>query len=129
MSGNILKVNLEWLDGRKIKASARGSHLTVDQIYEDGREGMGFRPTELYLSALGACTMGTLLTFCQNMNIPIENFSVEVEGKREKKSREDQRGGNFHLVDRRYSRRSSGDAGAGGQGLSGPLHHDPSTED
>ncbi|MDP7663823.1 MAG: tetratricopeptide repeat protein [Nitrospinota bacterium] len=84
MNGNTLKVNLEWLEGKKIQASARGSHLTVDRIYEDGREGMGFRPTELYLSALGACTMGTLLNFCENMNIPIENFSVEVEGRREK---------------------------------------------
>ena len=85
MSEKYLAVSLGWVEGKKIQASARGNHLLVDRIYEDGREGMGFRPTELYLCALGACTMGTVLEFCGNMKIPIESFSIEVEGKREHK--------------------------------------------
>ncbi|OGL60075.1 MAG: hypothetical protein A3J27_00420 [Candidatus Tectomicrobia bacterium RIFCSPLOWO2_12_FULL_69_37] len=84
MSGESLKVQLEWQGGKRIQVSARGNRIAVDQIYEDGREGMGFRPTELLLGALGACTMGTLLGFCENMKIPVESFSIEVEGKREK---------------------------------------------
>ena len=55
MSGNILSVDLTWMKkGKRIQASARGNQLTVDRIYEDGRDGMGFRPTELILSGLGA---------------------------------------------------------------------------
>lgn len=84
MSGDSLKVQLEWEGGKRIRVNARGNRIAVDQIYEDGREGMGFRPTELLLGALGACTMGTLLEFCKNMGIPLESFSIEVEGKREK---------------------------------------------
>ena len=84
MSGENLKVQLEWQGGKRIHVNARGNRIVVDQIYEDGREGMGFRPTELLLSALGACTMGTLLEFCKNMSIPLESFSIELEGKREK---------------------------------------------
>jgi uncharacterized OsmC-like protein len=55
MSGNVLTVDLDWqLEGKRLKASARGNELVVDRIYEDGREGQGFRPTELILSGLGA---------------------------------------------------------------------------
>ncbi len=55
MSKNVLSVDLNWLgEGKRIQASARGNQLTVDRIYEDGRDGMGFRPTELILSGLGA---------------------------------------------------------------------------
>lgn len=55
MSDNVLKVNVNWTGaGKRIQASARGNELVVDRIYQDGREGMGFRPTELILSGLGA---------------------------------------------------------------------------
>lgn len=55
MSDNVLTVDLNWLgEGKRIQASARGNQLIVDRIYEDGRDGMGFRPTELILSGLGA---------------------------------------------------------------------------
>jgi uncharacterized OsmC-like protein len=83
MSEGTMQVEVQWLDGKRIEVSARGNRLIVDEIYADGRQGMGFRPTELLLGALGACTMGTLLTFCKNMNIPVESFVIDVEGKRE----------------------------------------------
>ncbi len=54
MSGNVLTVELEWEEGKRIQASARGNRLVVDRIYADGREGRGFRPTELILSGLGS---------------------------------------------------------------------------
>ncbi len=56
MKGNTLTVDVQWngKEGKRIEAAARGNKLTVDQIYEDGRVGMGFRPTELILSGLGA---------------------------------------------------------------------------
>ncbi|MEK6709191.1 MAG: OsmC family protein [Nitrospinota bacterium] len=82
--GDILKVQVEWQGAKRIQVSARGNKLVVDQVYADGREGMGFRPTELLLAALGSCTLGTLLEFCKNMGIPLESCTVEVEGKREK---------------------------------------------
>ena len=54
MSHEVLSVDLQWVEGKRIQASARGNQLVVDRIYADGREGMGFRPTELILSGLGA---------------------------------------------------------------------------
>lgn len=54
MSGNVLSVDLNWEEGKRLRASARGNELVVDRVYEDGREGQGFRPTELILSGLGA---------------------------------------------------------------------------
>lgn len=83
MSDRSLQVNVKWLEGKRIEVSARGNRIIVDQVYADGKEDMGFRPTELLLGALGACTMGTVLTFCQNMKIPVESFTIGVEGKRE----------------------------------------------
>jgi len=83
MSGNYLEVDVEWQEGARLRATARGTQLTVDKIHEDGRRGSGFRPTELILAGLGACTMGTLLTFCENMDIPVEKFAIRLRGKRE----------------------------------------------
>jgi len=83
MGDRTLQVDIRRLEGKRIEVSARGNRLVVDEIYADGREAMGFRPTELLLGALGACTMGTVLTFCKNMNIPVESFSIGVKGKRE----------------------------------------------
>lgn len=83
MSSGVLQVSVRWLEGKRIEVSARGNSIIVDEVYADGREGTGFRPTELLLGALGACTMGTVLTFCKNMKIPVESFSIGVEGARE----------------------------------------------
>lgn len=83
MSDGNLQVNVRWLEGKRLEVSARGNRIIVDQVYADGSEDMGFRPTELLLSALGACTMGTVLTFCNNMKIPLESFEIGVEGKRD----------------------------------------------
>lgn len=55
MSNSVLSVDVNWTnEGKRIRVLARRNQLIVDQIYEDGREGMGFRPTELILSGLGA---------------------------------------------------------------------------
>ena len=83
MSNGKLQVNVRRIDGKRLEVSARGNRVIVDQIYADGREDLGFRPTELLLGALGACTMGTVLTFCDNMKIPVDAFTIDVEGKRE----------------------------------------------
>ncbi|MBI3127371.1 MAG: OsmC family protein [Candidatus Tectomicrobia bacterium] len=80
MSDNTLKVQVEWRGGKRIHVEARGNRLVVDEAKEGGD---GFRPTELLLGALGACTMGTLLNFCKNMDIPVESFTIDLEGKRE----------------------------------------------
>lgn len=83
MTDSASKVAVRWLEGKRIEVSSRGNRLIVDQVYEDGREGGGFRPTELLLGALGACTIGTVLTFCGNMDIPVDSFAIDLEGERE----------------------------------------------
>lgn len=54
MSGHVLTVDLDWIEGKRIHATARGNQLVIDRIYTDEREGHGFRPTELILSGLGS---------------------------------------------------------------------------
>ena len=83
MADGASQVNVRWIDGKRLEVSARGNRLIVDQVSADGREDTGFRPTDLLLGALGACTMGTVLTFCNNMKIPVDSFEIDVEGKRD----------------------------------------------
>lgn len=83
MAEGASQVNVRWIEGKRLEVSAGGNSLIVDQIQADGTGSAGFRPTDLLLGALGACTMGTLLTFCNNMKIPLESFEIDVEGKRD----------------------------------------------
>ena len=47
-------VDLDWIEGKRIHATARGNQVVIDRIYTDEKEGQGFRPTELILSGLGS---------------------------------------------------------------------------
>ncbi len=83
MSTNFLDVNIEWMEDARLRVSAKGNNLFIDKLYEGGHKEAGFRPTELLMAGLGACTMGTVLAFCENMSIPVKKFSIHLRGKRE----------------------------------------------
>jgi putative redox protein len=57
-----------------------GPHVfTVDAGIDDGGEGLGPGPHDLYDSALGACEALTVLWYARRKGIPVENIEVTVE--------------------------------------------------
>ncbi len=122
MADGASQVNVRWIDGKRLEVSARGNRLIVDQVSADGREDTGFRPTDLLLGALGACTMGTVLTFCNNMKIPVDSFEIDVEGKRDTAPERVSEIQVSLQSFRRYSGRTPGDAQARSRRVPDSLH-------
>lgn len=73
-----MKVRIGRLHGSRLEIRARGVSTIVDRLEEDDGPGDGFRPVELLLGSLGSCMLGTMLTFADNQNIPVENVSLEL---------------------------------------------------
>lgn len=74
-----MQVEIEQIEGRRMRVKARGLEIIVDDTVEDGGPGDGFRPSELLLGALGTCTIGTMITFARNQGIEVTNISMHVE--------------------------------------------------
>jgi putative redox protein len=53
--------------------------LASDLSVEEGGEGSGPSPHDLYDAALGACTALTVLWYAKRKNIPVEGIEVSVE--------------------------------------------------
>jgi len=53
--------------------------LASDLSVEDGGEGSGPNPHDLYDAALGACTALTVLWYAKHKKIPLEGIEVSVE--------------------------------------------------
>ena len=57
-----------------------GSHtITADASIDEGGEGLGPNPHDLYDAALGACEALTVLWYANRKGIPVENIEVTVE--------------------------------------------------
>jgi putative redox protein len=57
-----------------------GPHVfAADAGIDDGGEGQGPGPHDLYDSALGACEALTVLWYAKRKGIPVENIEVSVE--------------------------------------------------
>lgn len=57
-----------------------GPHVfAADASIDDGGEGLGPNPHDLYDSALGACEALTVLWYAKRKGIPVENIEVTVE--------------------------------------------------
>jgi putative redox protein len=74
-----MEVQIEQLEGRRMAVRARGNELIVDDTIEAGGPGDGFRPTELLLGALGACMIGTMVTFARNQGIEVSDVTIAAE--------------------------------------------------
>ena len=53
--------------------------LTTDLSVEEGGEGSGPNPHDLYDAALGACKALTVLWYAKHKNIPVDGIEVSVE--------------------------------------------------
>ena len=74
-----MRIEMEQVEGRRFKISARGVEVIVDDTIEAGGPGDGFRPSELLMGALATCMAGTMLTFARNREIPVHGIAVSVE--------------------------------------------------
>ena len=70
-----MQVDIAQLEWRRMAIRARGNEIIVDDTLETGGPGDGWRPSELLLGGLGACMIGTMLTFAKNQGIEPESFS------------------------------------------------------
>ena len=71
-----MEVRVERMAGARFEIHARGVTTVVDRLEEQGGPGDGFRPVELLLGSLGACMLGTMLTFAENENIDLGDMSL-----------------------------------------------------
>ena len=56
-----------------------GNSLTTDLSVQEGGEGSGPSPHDLYDAALGACKALTVLWYAKHKDIPVEGIEVSVE--------------------------------------------------
>jgi len=77
-----MEVTVTRLAGRRLGVDARGVTTIVDDLESNGGPGDGFRPTELLLAALGACTSGTMIAYADSHGVPLENVRVVLESEK-----------------------------------------------
>lgn len=56
--------------------------VSIDGSPDIGGENLGVRPMELLLMSLGSCSSMDVISILQKMKQPLEDFRVEVNGKR-----------------------------------------------
>ncbi len=76
-----MKVDITRKDDEHLVVNTRGQTLYVHRGVSAEEATDGFRAGELVLSGLGACMLGTALTFARNTNIDIEDMQVSVEAE------------------------------------------------
>jgi uncharacterized OsmC-like protein len=75
-----MKIDITRKDDEHLVVNTRGQTLFVHRGVSAEEATDGFRAGELVLSGLGACMLGTAMTFARNTNMDIEDMQVSVEG-------------------------------------------------
>lgn len=75
--------SLRWTGGTVFEAEgAGGATLQVDLPIENGGTGVGFRPMELLLHALGACLASTVVQILAKQRLALEEYRLILRGDR-----------------------------------------------
>ncbi|SMO79330.1 OsmC family protein [Melghirimyces algeriensis] len=78
-----MKTTLQWKGKMQFQASTPSGHeINLDACEEAGGEDQGPRPTELLLSAAGACSGIDIVSILEKMRLKVEGFDMEVSGER-----------------------------------------------
>ncbi len=75
-----IKVSIEAIGNRTLKATVRDHTLIIDQPKEFGADNQGPTPPELLAVAFGSCIASTIQLIAAQRNIDITNIRVRVEG-------------------------------------------------
>ena len=77
---------LHWTGGTVFEAEgAAGATLQIDLPVEKGGTGLGFRPMELVLHALGACLATTLVQVLAKQRLALDGYDLTLRGERAEK--------------------------------------------
>ncbi|MDR6226914.1 OsmC family protein [Desmospora profundinema] len=78
-----MKTKLSWEGKMRFEAKTPSGHtVTLDAAPEVGGEDRGARPTELLLSATGACSGIDIVEILRKMRLTVEDFDMEISGER-----------------------------------------------
>jgi putative redox protein len=73
-----MHVTVTQMESGRLEIDAGGCRLVVDRDGPGG-EKQGFRPVELLLAALGACTAGTTISFAEGQGMNLSGVRVELD--------------------------------------------------
>lgn len=76
---NVLKIQLQRLRRFLQLATAQTRTVTIDQGADRGGENTGFRPTELWLIGLSACSVTTMTRFAEDKGWSVDDIHVSAE--------------------------------------------------
>lgn len=77
------EATLHWTGGTVFEGQGAGdAKLIVDLPIEKGGTGLGFRPMELLLHALGTCLATTLVQVLAKQRLTLEAYSLTLHGER-----------------------------------------------
>ena len=83
MNAVTTEATLRWTGGTVFEAEgAGGARLQVDLPVDKGGMGVGFRPMELLLHALGACMATTVVQILAKQRLALEEYQVRLRGER-----------------------------------------------
>lgn len=78
-----MKARLDWQGGMAFSGDTESGHtLLLDAGEDSGGTNQGPRPPEILLHALAVCTGMDIVYVLGKMRLTIEDFSIDIEGKR-----------------------------------------------
>jgi len=77
------EIAVKWVDGLQFIGTDKWGHaVVIDSDTDHGGENTGFRPMELLLVALGACTGMDIVTILKKMKKDVHSLVIRVRGER-----------------------------------------------
>ena len=75
--------SLRWLGGLGFESSGMGgATIRIDQPADEGGMGVGFKPMELFLDAIGVCLGTTIVKIMEKQRLRVEAYQIDVHGDR-----------------------------------------------
>jgi uncharacterized OsmC-like protein len=79
-----MEVSVQYLDGVKFEASARGHRVLCDQPADNGGSDGGMTPPEFLLVSLGTCAGFYAAQYLKARGLPAEGLEVKVSAEKAK---------------------------------------------
>jgi uncharacterized OsmC-like protein len=79
-----MEVSVQYLDGVKFEASARGHRVLCDQPADNGGSNGGMTPPEFLLVSLGTCAGFYAAQYLKTRGLPAEGLEIKVSAVKAK---------------------------------------------
>jgi len=79
-----MEVSVQYLDGVKFEASARGYRVLCDQPADNGGSNGGMTPPEFLLVSLGTCAGFYATQYLRTRGLPAEGLEIKVSAEKAK---------------------------------------------